>query len=52
MEKLSTEELKRHLLTADYKGGEFKSIVLAELLRREWWKFWAWKWVLFKRLWK
>lgn len=31
---LSTEELRRNLLTADFRGPDFKERVLDELIRR------------------
>ena len=32
---LTEEELKAHLLTCDYRGREFKTLVLDELLERK-----------------
>lgn len=32
--QMTKDELKAHLLTADYKGSEFKSLVLDELIAR------------------
>lgn len=31
---MTDDELKAHLLTTDYKGREFKALVLDELLKR------------------
>ena len=31
---MSDDDLKKHLITADYKGIEFKSLVLEEIISR------------------
>jgi len=35
LSKLSEEELRRNLITLDFKGKEFKEVALKELLARE-----------------
>lgn len=34
VEKLSDEQLRRNLITLDFRGKEFKSLCLEELIRR------------------